>query len=569
MSATTRRISHRSVIALAVSALALGAAATVSGASTSSAKQSKPITIGVDAFPPVLNNLTTAGNGEWTAMIAGPALARGYKLMPDFSYQPWIFDKDCTVTAPSPFTVDCTIRPDATWSDGVPITSNDFKFTYDTIMNPKNDVVTRDGYDKILDFNVVSPTEFQMVFKEVFAPFRELWAGASTTVLPEHVLQGKDFNKVWNTCICNPKTKKPISSGPMMVQSFTPDQQATLVPNKRYWGGKIATVPKVVFVPVRDTNSELTAFRDGELDVIYPQNQIGLRQKIEAVNGARYTTSLGPQWEHFDMLSTVPGLNDLQVRKAIATAMPRQQIVDRVVKDANENAAVLNNTQYMVNQQQYQPNWDIYPAAGDVNAANAILDAAGWTRGAGGVRQKGKVKLAFTVGTTSGNQARILSEQIMKQQLATIGVKLTIKNAPDILDTNMVSFDFQTLIFAWVGGPDPYQGNVIWLSYDIPAQCSKRLAKAGQCSNSGQNYTKVKDPQVDALLNAADKEPDPVQRAKYYNETDQQLANNDVTVIPLFQKPTQLGYRNTIKGLVDNPTQDGFTWNIEDWTYKG
>ena len=48
-----------------------------------------------------------------------------------------------------------------------------------------------------------------------------------------------------------------------------------------------------------------------------------------------------------------------------------------------------------------------------------------------------------------------------------------------------------------------------------------------------------------------------------------QLATNDVTVIPLFQKPTQLGYRNTIKGMVDNPTQDGFTWNIEDWTYSG
>ena len=157
----------------------------------------------------------------------------------------------------------------------------------------------------------------------------------------------------------------------------------------------------------------------------------------------------------------------------------------------------------------------------------------------------------------------------MQQQLEKIGVKLTIKNAPDILDTNMVGFDFETLIFAWVGGPDPYTGNVIWMSSAIPAQCSKRLAKAYECDYSGQNYTKVKDPQVDTLLNATDKEADPVARADLYNQADQQLATNDVTVIPLFQKPTQLGYRNTIKGLVDNPTQDGFTWNIEDWTYSG
>src|SRR5689334_21666700 len=268
MSATTRSVSYRTLTALVVTAVVVAGLASVATASAPAAKRSKAITIGVDDFPPVLNNLTTAGNGAWTAMIAGPALARGYKLMPDFSYQPWIFDKDCTVTTQSPFTVDCTIRSDAKWSDGVPITSGDFKFTYDTIMNEKNDVVSRNGYDKITAFNVLSPTEFQMVFQNVFAPFRELWAGASTTVLPQHILEGQNLNKVWNDCICDPKTKKPISSGPMMVQSFTPDQQATLVPNKYYWGGKIAQVPKVVFVPACDTNSELAAFRSGEVDMI-------------------------------------------------------------------------------------------------------------------------------------------------------------------------------------------------------------------------------------------------------------------------------------------------------------
>jgi peptide/nickel transport system substrate-binding protein len=569
MSARTRRIRQRALIALLVGGTMLGAFATESVAAPAAKTKSQAITIGVDEFPPVLNNMTSEGNGAWTAMIAGPALARGYKLLPDFSYQPWIFDKDCTVTAQNPFTVNCTIRPDAKWSDGVPITSNDFKFTYETIVNKKNDVVSRNGYDKITAFNVLSPTEFQMVFGEVFAPFRELWAGASTTVLPEHILAGKDFNKVWNRCICDPKTKKPISSGPMMVKSFTPDEEATLVPNPNYWGGKLAQVPEVVFVPVRDTNSELNAFRSGEVDVIYPQNQIGLRKRIESVEGSKYTTTLGPQWEHFDMLSTVPGLDDVEVRKAIATAMPRQQIVDRVVKDANDDAAVLNNTQYMVNQHEYVPNWDIYPAAGDVDAANAILDAAGWTRGSDGVRQKGDVKLSFTVGTTSGNQARILAEQIIQQQLEKIGVKLEIKNAPDILETNMTGFDFQTILFAWVGGPDPYTGNVIWMSSSIPAQCSKRKAKAFECDYSGQNYTKVKDPKVDALLNAADAEADPAARAADYNAVDKQLATADVTVIPLFQKPTQLGYRDTIDGMVDNPTQDGFTWNIEDWTFTG
>jgi peptide/nickel transport system substrate-binding protein len=531
-------------------------------------KESQAITIGAEEFPPVLNDMTPQGNGQWTAMIVGPALARGYRLLPDFSYEPWLFSKDCTPLEGPPFTVDCQIRPEAKWSDGVPITADDFKFTYDTIMNPKNNVVTRDGYDKITAFNVVSPTEFQMVFSQVFAPFRDLWAGSGAAVLPKHVLEGENFNKVWNRCICNPKTGQPISSGPMMVSSFTPDQQVTLVPNPNYWGKK-AAVPKVVFVPVLDSNAEINAFRAGEVDIIYPQNQIGIRSKIESVSGAKYESTLGPQWEHFDMLSTVPGLDDLAVRKAIATAMPRQAIVDKVVKDANDDATVLDNTQWMVDQKWYQPNWSMYPTNGDVPAANAMLDAAGWKLGTDGVRAKDGVRLSFTLGTTSGNQARELSEAVIQDQLAKIGVKMTIKNSPDMLDSKLVAFDYQSIIFAWVGSPDPFSNNIVWQSHSIPDKCVGAKAKAGDCDYSGANYTKIQNPTIDSLLAQANTTVDPAARAALYNQVDQQLAQNEVTVIPLFQKPTQLGYKSTITGIRDNPTVDGFTWNIEDWTYTG
>jgi peptide/nickel transport system substrate-binding protein len=535
-----------------------------SGASSSSSAAGGTITIGAEEFPPTLNNFSSAGNGQWTGMIVGPALARGYKLLPDFSYQPWLFDKDCSIVTPTPFTVSCTIRSDAKWSDGVPLTADDFKFTFDTIMNPKNDIVSRLGYEQITDFQVISPTEFHMVFKQPFAPYRDLWASTSSTVLPKHVLEGQNFNKVWNTCICDPKTKQPIASGPMMVESFTPDRQATLVANPNYWGTK-ASVNKVVFVPTADSNSEINAFRAGEVDMIYPQNQVGLRKRIESVDGARYTSSLGPQWEHFDMLSTVKGLDDIEVRKAIATAMPRQQIVDRLVKDANEHATVLDNVMWMTNQAAYEPNWSIYPDAGDVDAANAMLDAAGWKRGSDGVRAKDGVRLSFTIGTTPDNQARVLSEQIIQAQMKKIGIDFTIENSPDILWRKMPGFDFQSVIFAWVGSPDPYGNNGIWQSTSIPQRCAPKQAKAGECDSSGMNYTRTNVPAVDQLLNEADQETDPPTRAALLNEADRQLAVNAVTAIPLFQKPTQLGYRDTLTGVVDNPTVDGFTWNIEDW----
>ena len=178
-----------------------------------------------------------------------------------------------------------------------------------------------------------------MVFQEVFAPYRELWAGASTTVLPEARPPGPELQQGLEHLHLRPEDQEAHQQRPddgavvhARPAGHAGAEQELLGRQDR------ARCPKVVFVPTRDTNSELNAFRSGDVDMIYPQNQIGLRKKIESVDGAKYTTTLGPQWEHFDMLSTVPGLDDLQVRKAIATAMPRQQIVDRVVKDANDNA---------------------------------------------------------------------------------------------------------------------------------------------------------------------------------------------------------------------------------------
>ena len=248
--------------------------------------------------------------------------------------------------------------------------------------------------------------------------------------------------------------------------------------------------------------------------------------------------------------------------------MPRQQIVDRVVKDANEKAAVLNNTQYMVNQEQYQPNWNIYPASGDVEAAKRILDAAGWVPGSDGVRQKGNVKLAFTVGTTSGNQARDSVRADHPAAAQKIGVKLTIKNSPDILDVNLPAFDYQTHHLRLGRRPRPVRrqrdlavvgdpGDVL----EAPGQGrGVRLQRAELHQGEGPAGRRAPERHRPGHPTRPCGRPTSTQ-------ADEQLATNDVTVVPLFQKPTQLGYRNTIAGVQDNPTQDGFTWNIEDWTF--
>ena len=136
------------------------------------------------------------------------------------------------------------------------------------------------------------------------------------------------------------------------------------------------------------------------------------------------------------MLSTVPGLDDVQVRKAIATAMPRQQIVDRVVKDANDKAdgARQPHLHGRTSSSTSRTGTSTRRRATSTRPTRSSTPPAGCTAPTA-CGQKDGVKLAFTRRHHErATRPASSAEQIIQQQLKKIGVKLTIKNAPDILD---------------------------------------------------------------------------------------------------------------------------------------
>ena len=106
------------------------------------------------------------------------------------------------------------------------------------------------------------------------------------------------------------------------------------------------------------------------------------------------------------------------------------------------------------------------------------------------------------------------------------------------------------MIFAWVGWSRP-----VHRQRDLACRPrSRRSARSAwprptSATTRARTTPRSRTRRSTTLLNATDKEADPAARAALYNQVDQQLATNDVTVIPLFQKPTQLGYRNTITGV--------------------
>lgn len=516
-------------------------------------KEGGTVTVAAEQFPSALNTKLQAL--AWTNRTTGPALARGYLLTPDLTYRPWLFADDCTVASTVPFTVSCRIRPEARWSDGTDLTAEDFKFTAEVINDARNKVTSREGFDKIQSFTVKGSKAFDMVFTEPRPAFRDMWTTAGGATLPRHVLGGKDFNTVWNQCICDPSTRKPIGSGPFLVESFTPATgPLVLARNEAYWGER-PKLDRIVFTPIADTDTTVNTFRSGGVDVIFPTTQIGLREKIAAVENSVYQSKPGTSWEHFDMRTDVPGLDDPEVRRAVATALPRAQIVDRLVKPADDQARVLNNVFYMTGQPEYKPHWSIYPENGDPVAASRILERAGYRKGNDGIYAKDR-PLRFTIGVNA-DRTRELAQEIIKAQLEQAGIRLDIANAPDMISQKRIQFDFQTIIYAWTGAPDPIGGSVIWREDTIPENGAP-----------GLNFTKLRHPKVTELIKRADRELDPRIRADLYNQADDLLAREGISSVPLFQKPQPLAFTDRLVGLEVNPTIDSFTWNVERWAFR-
>ena len=135
-------------------------------------------------------------------------------------------------------------------------------------------------------------------FKAPYAPWKGLF-GSGYPLMPAHALQGEDFNKVFAKNLNNPKNGKPISDGPYTFGKWVQDQTLILNRDPHYWGwsptGKLhqATIDKIIFKFVTDTNSEIQCEKSGECDMIYPQPQLALAD-LKGQSGLGIQSSAGP-----------------------------------------------------------------------------------------------------------------------------------------------------------------------------------------------------------------------------------------------------------------------------------
>ena len=398
-------------------------------------------------------------------------------------------------------TITLNLRDDIVWSDGEPITADDFVFTYDMTMDPNNTVASQSPYDQMESVEAADPQTVVITFAEPFAPWAAtLWKG----ILPKHVLQPV-FEADGNINAAEWNRAPTVGCGPFNFAEWEAGSFARFVANDNYWLGR----PKldeifIRFVP--DDASQIAALESGEGDlgtfIAYPdipaleESGMQLFTAFSGYNEGLYL-NLGEKGH--------PALKDQGVRQAIAYAIDRESIVnDLLLGRTGVSATYWDNTPFV------DPSIEPYPY--DPAKANELLDVAGWTDSNGdGTRDKDGVELVFKYGTTT-REIRKEIQAVFQQQLLAVGIGTELINAENFFD-------------GYAEGGPAATGELDFYEYSTTAQYPDPHTSEWYCDQiptdeapDGSNWQAVCDADLEALFNQESAQVDAAAREKTFQE---------------------------------------------------
>ncbi len=450
-------------------------------------------------------------------------------------------------------TVTYKINPKAVWSDGEPITSSDFKYTWDQVANG-TDVYDKTGYDLIEGVDDSDPATAIVTFKQgkTYADWKGLFT-ANYGIYPSHILKGKDRD-------AEMKDGYEFSGGPWMMAGgkagWVKTDNITLVPNPKYWGEK-PKLDKVIFKIQADTSAEFTAFKSGQTSMIWPQPQPDAVDQINAglPGVSKDITAKTGNFEALWLNNAVFPFNDVKVRQALGYAIDRTAMVTRLFGGLGVKTPLNDLNGTIVNKYTDTEAYSKYKLS--LTKVDELLTGAGWAKGSDGIYAKGGQKLSFKLRTTAGNKRRELTEQILQPMLKTAGFDMQVDNqkAGDLFGKSLPTGDFQAAIYAQV--LTSLQSSTCNLF------CSKNMSPVGK--TGGNNYTRTSIPALDEQLLKTDAELDDAKLVEAGKAASKISAENVIS-LPLDPLPTILLWNSDkIVGPVEDNALMGPFWNMNTW----
>ncbi|MBV8172340.1 MAG: hypothetical protein JO219_10475 [Candidatus Eremiobacteraeota bacterium] len=447
--------------------------------------------------------------------------------------------------SPDGKTITYHLRRNVKFSDGVPLTAADVKFTWQQIMNPDNNSSTRYPYDHVASIDTPDPYTVIVHLKTPLSPFVGFFMrnGILGSIIPKHLLDTyPNLNRLaFSTA--------PVGSGPFVVTHYQPGVELDLRANPDYWRGP-PKLKAIEYHIIPNQNTLLTQISTHEIDFYFdaPEVQYAL---LKSLKGVRVTARPNQTFEHISFNCRRAPLDDVRVRQAIAYSIHW----DALARNVYLGLGLPGMADIAPSSWAYDSSISAYPF--DPARARELFAGAGWKAGSDGMLAKDGQPLQLTITTVAGVTTREKAEELIQQDLRHAGIDLSVKN------------DHANMLFATYGANGIFArgrfdiGLYAW-SYTVPEPDDTQTLGPDQVPPDGQNYTFC----ADALIGQYQREA----------RTSYDRAVRRAALLKLQRREHEIVPRHTIiwranidavntdmKGFRPAPAVSDF-WNAYDWS---
>ena len=430
---------------------------------------------------------------------------------------------------------------DAKWSNGDPVTANDFVYSFRRLVDPNTaspyasyladakvvgaqEIIDGKAKPDTLGVKALDDKTLQVTLSEPVPYFPDTLI--HTSVKPVNQKTVEKFGEKWTD------PANIVVNGPYKISEWQVNDKIVLERNENYYDNANTTLNKVVMLAIPSSTTDVARYQSGEIDVtnneIPPEQFASLKEQV----GDQLQVSPMLCTYYYEFNTVKPPFNDARVRRALALALDRNTITDKVVGQGQTPAYQLTPvaTNGMKNN---TPEWQSWDQAKRVEEAKKLLKEAGYSES-----KPLKFELLYN---TSDNHKKIAvaASSLWKQSLGFVDVSLINKEWKTYLDTRR-NGNYQVARAGWCG------------DYNEPSTFLN-IVKTGNSNNQGK-YSSVK---FDSLMTQTLKAGvTPEQRAALYQQAEAQLdidmpnVNVYHYVSPRLIKPYVVGF--STKDPLDN-----------------
>jgi peptide/nickel transport system substrate-binding protein len=426
---------------------------------------------------------------------------------------------------------------EAVWSDGVPITAEDVRWSWQAQIHPAVGWTSSFMKRSITDVEVIDPRTIRFHFNQTNA--KQMLDANEGVILPKHVWSQLPFDQ-WRTR-SDWFRDHLVTSGPFLLDSWTPQQEVVLKRNPRYYVPGLPRLERVVVRIIPDQGNQVTQLLSGQVDFV-PSLLPGDAERVRKSP----ILNLVPIWFRSYVAivwnNAKPLFADRDVRRALTLAIDRQALIDTLwgpYARASYSPIVQDAWAY---------NSKLHPWPYDPEEARRILAAKGWkdTDGDGWLDRGGK-PFAFELTTNAGNQPRVDALVMIQEQLKRIGVRAQ----PKILE-------FHTLVQENDRGT--YDGTLTGISMDTSLDL--RYGYHSASIQTGDNFSRYSNPEIDRLIDAASDQIDSSRSLPFLLQI-QEILHQDQPITFLWESQRLLGLNRRIRDA--RPNSLSLFANLEEW----